>query len=356
MSIELQSLLNRHHGEYAVLPGTDGSSLLVLPRSGRLLGLVPNQANAVLPFWTPAISASPEHWNVGGDRTWISPELEYFVDTNGQYIVPHSLDPGNWSLEVSTTEEIRLRMNGVIRHRTTSLPIQLHISKRFSHLPNPLLQNYSTRSLAEHSVSYAGCQIITELSLEPVGDADHLAGAGADGYCSLWSIMQLPPDGAALIPTLGKAQPLIMFADGQPDAIHCSPHGTSISCGGHVKFKLSFDAIASTGRFSYIRRLSGDRSTLIIRQFAVQPAAVYPDYPPDEPYYRGSCVQVFNDGGQLGSFAELEYHAPALPIWQPGRSTDRSELFYYTGPSSAIAHIAERMLGMPLHEQINSLS
>jgi hypothetical protein len=351
LSIELQSLMNRHHGEYAVLQRMDvGTSLLVLPRSGRLLGLVSNQVDAVLPFWTPAEAAPPENWNVGGDRTWISPELEYFVDSNDQYTVPRCLDPGNWSLEASTTEEIRLGMNGVILHRTTSLPIQLQIRKSFTHSPNPLLQNSSTASLAEPSVSYIGCETTTKLSLEPLGNTNSLSAAEGKGYCSLWSIMQLPSDGTALIPTQGGAQPLTMFADRQPDSIYTTSYGTSIPCGGLTKFKLSFDAIASTGRMGYIRRLSDDTSTLIIRQFNVQPAGVYPDYPPDQPSYRGSCVQVFNDGGQFGNFAELEYHAPALPIWKPGQSSDRSALFYYTGPASSIDRIAHCMLGMSLHK------
>ncbi|MHA6482783.1 DUF6786 family protein [Paenibacillus sp. strain BS8-2] len=348
MATELEMLMNRHHGEFAALQGMDGSSLLVLPRGGRLLGLVPGKTDAPLPFWTPATAASRDHWNVGGDRTWISPELEYFVDSEGQYSVPGSLDPGNWTLESHSTEEIRLGMDGVLRHRTSAIPIKFQIKKRFTYAPNPLLQNGSTVSLADPAVSYAGCETTTELSLEPLGNADHRTEAEGNGYCNLWSILQLPSDGEALIPTFGGAQPLIMFADSPPETLGISPYGMRIPCGGSSKFKLSFDAIASTGRLGYIRRLSEDVSTLIIRQFAVQSAGIYPDYPPDQPSYRGSCVQVFNDGGQFGNFAELEYHAPALPIWKPGQTSDHSTLFYFSGPPSSIKRIAEHMLGMPV--------
>jgi hypothetical protein len=351
LTTELETLMNRHHGEFAALQGIDGSSLLVLPKGGRLMGLVPGGSDAPLPFWAPAKAASNDLWNVGGDRTWISPELEYFMDSEGQYRVPGSLDPGNWTLESLSAEEIRLGMDGVLHHRTSAMPIQFQIKKRFTPVPNPLLHDGSTASLADPAVSYAGCETTTELSLEPLGNADRRAAAEGNGYCNLWSILQLPSDGEALIPTFGGAQPLTMFADSPPETLEISPCGARIPCGGAAKFKLSFDAIASTGRFGYIRRLSEDVSTLIIRQFAVHPAGIYPDYPPGQPSYRGSCVQVFNDGGQFGNFAELEYHAPALPIWKPGQTSDRSELFYFSGPSSSIERIAERMLGMPVMER-----
>ncbi|MFD0959161.1 DUF6786 family protein [Paenibacillus chungangensis] len=343
MITKLESQLQQANCDYTVLHNDEGAHIILLTRGGRVLNVAASRSNSYAPFWTNPQAFASRHWNAGGDRTWISPELEYFIDDAGQYAIPTQLDPGSWNVTQYSSEEAALRMTCELHHKNANARVGLNLNKHFRLLLNPLHLNHSAAPLNNRSVRYVGYEVVTDLRLEPLSIA---RAEPSPGYCSLWSIMQLPADGTALIPTRGTVTPLTMFAEREPTDIKLLPEGAYIQCGGEYSFKLSFDAISSTGRYGYIRQLNCSQSSLVVRQFSVNPAARYPDYPPDNPRYLGSCMQIYHDGNRLGNFAELEYQSPALPIDRIGRMIDASQVFHFEGPSPAIHHIAEVMLGM----------
>lgn len=345
MSETLEAHLKRLGEPYVKLIGEDGGTLLMLLRGGRLHDMTVPGGQAGTSFWTNQAALETGGWNTGGDRTWVSPEIEYFTDGFGNYGIPPQLDPGRWTLDSSTGREASLRTTCELRHRASDAQIRLNLEKRFATLRNPLLMNTSLPARDWTGVRYVGYEVRTALELEPVAP-NNGAAAAPSGYCSLWSIMQVPAGGVALVPTRGRVPPLTMFAQREPTDIEVTAGGVRIPCGGSYSYKLSFDAVASTGRYGYIRRLGAAESSLVVRQFSVNPAGVYPDYPPDRPDYLGSCMQIYNDGGHLGGFAELEYQSPALPIDMPGRGTDESQVFHFTGPTDKIREIAALLLGM----------
>ncbi|MDG0793185.1 hypothetical protein OMP38_21780 [Cohnella ginsengisoli] len=347
MSETPEAHLKKMGEPYVKLIGEDGGTLLVLVRGGRLHDMTVPGGQAGASFWTNPAALDAGGWNTGGDRTWVSPEIEYFTDGSGNYGIPPQLDPGRWTLDSSTGREASLRMSCELRHRASAAQLRLNLEKRFATLPNPLLMNKSSAARDRTGVRYVGYEVRTALELEPDGVApDDGSAAAPSGYCSLWSIMQVPAGGIALVPTRGRVPPLTMFAQREPTDIEVTAGGVRIPCGGSYSYKLSFDAVASTGRYGYFRRLGASESSLVVRQFNVYPAGVYPDYPPDRPDYLGSCMQIYNDGGHLGGFAELEYQSPALPIDKPSRATDESQVFHFTGPTEKITEIAALLLGM----------
>jgi len=86
----------------------DGTRVLLMPHGGRVLGLF-SPASPENFYWTNPALAPPDlasrfyssgDWeNSGGDRTWLSPELDLFfpnypdLDMEG-YVQPRQLDPG----------------------------------------------------------------------------------------------------------------------------------------------------------------------------------------------------------------------------------------------------------------------
>jgi len=345
MSQTMEAHLKQKGEPYVKLTDENGGTLLVLVRGGRLLDMTVPGGHEGASFWTNPAALDADGWNTGGDRTWVSPEIEYFTDSSGNYAIPPQLDPGHWMLIESSRREALLRMTCELSHRASAAQIRLDLEKRFAALPNPLLMNASLAARDWTGVRYIGYAVLTALQLAPalpVGSAT----ASPSGYCSLWSIMQVPAGGIALVPTRGGALPMTMFAQREPADIAATACGVRILCGGSYSYKLSFDAVASTGRYGYIRELGASESSLVVRQFSVNPAGVYPDYPPDRPDYLGSCMQIYNDGGSLGGFAELEYQSPALAIDKPGRATDESQVFHFTGPAEKMREIAALLLGM----------
>jgi hypothetical protein len=61
-------------------------------------------------------------------------------------------------------------------------------------------------------------------------------------------------------------------------------------------------------------------------------------------------MQFYFDGGQLGHFAELEYHSPALGVEVQGISTDISRVYYFVGPSEEVDRISQDLLGLRFRE------
>ncbi|MFD0711818.1 DUF6786 family protein [Paenibacillus sp. GCM10027626] len=333
---------------HELLANGRGGGLLIREQGARALALWASDEDDSA-FWYAGSVPQPDNpWNTGGDRTWISPEEAFFANDSGEYEVPSQLDPGDWKLSRPSPSRVVANMACQLIHHPSRRPIDLELEKRFELAPNPYAMNSSSANPGNPAVFYIGYEVHTRLKLTPGDSSPDPAEVSASlaGYCNLWSIMQVPPGGKILVPTYGSVTPLKMFASTESVKTEPLPHGFRIPCEGSYSFKLSVDALSSTGRFGYARRLDDNRSSLVIRQFSVRPSAVYPDYPPDNPRYRGSCMQFFFDGGSLGNFAELEYHTPALALEAPGLSEDVSQVYYFVGPAQEVEKIAQDLLGL----------
>ena len=52
-------------------------------------------------FW----SGEKLNWNLGGARSWISPEADFYLDEKQKWFVPENMDPGNYQL-ISQDENV----------------------------------------------------------------------------------------------------------------------------------------------------------------------------------------------------------------------------------------------------------
>jgi hypothetical protein len=127
----------------------DGSSVLVLPYGGRILSLSAPGSERNF-FWThPALDSvasasafyeSAEWHNSGGDRTWLSPEIDFFLPNYPKldsYVQPPAFDPGDYQL---STEQgtVVLSNSFSVRHRRSGQDLKLKITKRLLQAHNPL--------------------------------------------------------------------------------------------------------------------------------------------------------------------------------------------------------------------------
>ncbi|MFZ2656313.1 MAG: hypothetical protein WAX69_15380 [Victivallales bacterium] len=326
----------------------DGSCLLMLPGSGRVLGLFTPDSEENF-FWTnPALNDKKrassffkaKGWhNPGGDRTWLAPEIEIFIgdlaNPTGTYQVPRGLDPGSWRIECHDPF-LRLANKSPIHMRRSKQKLNVRIFKEFKPAPNPL------RNMNIKGLQYSGYEQNTSLEMDVVPSSPVQIG--------LWNLLQLPKPGRMLIPTYFKAKPQLVFgpaksADfkiGRNLIIWNMDHGKS-SC------KMSIKAEALTGRAGYLCRSSGKSTNwnLVVRQFSVNPSSEYVDALWSDPSDTGYAFQACSVNSGKQSFNELEYHAPAATTLAGHNQTrDQSLVWAFRGGFADIEKAVRIILGL----------
>jgi hypothetical protein len=328
----------------------DGSRLLALPESGRMLGLfMPGTEENVL--WTNPALATAESatayftrsgWpNPGGDRTWLAPEIELFIGDLARpretYAVPTALDPGCWRYEAAA-HCLRLRNESAVHLQRSGREARFSMSKEYRPAANPL------RDL-KLALSYAGYEQTTVLELE--ADRD---GGTAPARLGVWNLLQLPKPGRMIVPTYRRTVPRTVFGHVPPGDLTLGDHALvwrMADAGGNAK--ISVKAATLTGRAGYLyRSRSHDAAwNLVVRSFAVNPSGDYIDAlwadPTDAGYVFQACA--VNEGDE--TFNELEHHAPAVASAEGrNRSSDQSQLWAFRGGPRGIAEAAHILLGI----------
>jgi len=329
----------------------DGSRLLLLPHGARVLGLYTASDDQNF-FWTnPALEAAKtaraflksDNWhNSGGDRTWISPEIDIFFPNFPKlevYRVPPQLDPGHYEPvgrnAVSYSGSCTLSLG---RSRQT---IRLKILKSWGSAPNPLRYEAKWKSLK--SVQYAGYTQRTTLRL--VRGSDQQAATGG-----IWNLLQLPPGGDFLAPTHTRTQPTVYFGTIPRGDLVTQQHAVRYTMSAQGVQKIGIPASAATGRAGYLYQ-QGGRWALVVRNFFVDPSGEYVDVPWNRDGQvgdRGIAIQACNVHCDLGRFAEMEYHAPALGGYTGVTCReDVSQVWAFRGPRKLIQMIAHLLVSSP---------
>jgi hypothetical protein len=318
---------------------TDGTKALVLPHGGRILGLfAPGDDESF--FWTHPALGDPgsardfyqgSQWhNSGGERTWLAPEVDFFFPDFPDlktYWQPRELDPGSYQV---------LRNNGGFswaNHATLTLSrsqrkVDLEITKSLTPALNPL--RYEHEPL-DSAVRYAGYTLHGALQVRSSDPAPPVG---------LWHLTQLPHGGDMLVPTFSRSQPKIYMGTIGREDLLVDDHLVRYRMRSAGEHKLGVRAAALTGRAGYLFT-QGDETSLVVRNFSVNPSGEYIDVPWAETENFGIAFQACNVNSALGAFSELEYH---VPVVGPSGAEDQSQLWAFRGPEPAIRSIARRLL------------
>lgn len=318
----------------------DGSTALVLPYGGRILGLFAPESEQNF-FWThPALDAaetardfykSAQWHNSGGDRTWLAPEVDFFFPNFPKldpYWQPREFDPGNHQLTQSNGGMVLTNRFSYKLSRSQQT-VDLEVSKRLTPAANPL------RNSAER-LSYAGYTLHTRLAF-----AD---GTASSAQVGLWSLLQLPHCGEMFFPTFSQATVTTLFGDIGAADLSIGPKMVRYSMRARGEHKLGLQARAVIGRAGYLHG-GGDDWCLVVRNFSVNPSGDYVDVPWTEPASAGFAIEACNVNSHLGSFSELEYHVPA--IGGPGGERaceDASQVWAFRGRKEDILEAARMLI------------
>lgn len=322
---------------------SDGTRALVLPYGGRVLGLFPPNDDENF-FWThPALNDADsarafyggDQWhNSGGDRTWLAPEVDFFFPefpSLNRYWQQRQLDPGNY--QISTKDgSLTWQTHSSLTMSRTKQNVILKITKSLAPALNPLRYD---RAAEFAGVKFAGLTISASLEI---------AGPEQPQHVGLWHLMQMPHGGDMLIPTFFRSEPKVYMGNIVVEDLIVQRHLIRYKMRASGEHKLGVLAVALTGRAGYMYRRNGQTS-LVIRNFFVQPSEDYVDVPWHEPENFGFAFQACNVNSNLGAFSELEYHVPAIGTRSGNlRSDDHSEIWAFRGSEAGVRAIAESLL------------
>lgn len=312
-----------------------GGKVVVVPFGGRIIGLYPESENVL---WTnPALSkttdaksfVSSDGWmNLGGDRTWISPEIDTNIDDSATYNVQRSVDPAAYEVIERDDNSITISTKMNVYFSRTRCFVQLSVTKKITAtLPDIDLSP---------EVSSAGYKVETRLHAECTLPNGALPG--------LWNLLQVKGGGRIIIPVSDKTSPRAFIG-----APVFQSNEEQITCDVQTSdnFKFGVHVNTSRGVSAYLRPDKG-RVDLIIRRFSPSPSSRYGDIPDDDPSVQGFIHQIYVDNGELGGFGEIEHHSPAL--FQGGDSfiTDECQTWAFSGPENIIEDICSRELSVDL--------
>ena len=268
-----------------------GNFTLLMSR-GRMLqvSLSGKEAFWVNPRWSG-------DWNVGGDRLWVGPEVDWSWKTRGRvnfqkHEVPAAMDPGSWKRMPADKGSYAATQSITLRHQLRNARVHLELWRRFE----PVAIGGKERSIA-----YA-----TENRLAVRG--------GTTGQeVDLWSLVQLPAGGVVYIPCKTRPEFRNYYSPIPRSLWKIEGNVLCLEITGRHQYKIGVPAALSTGRIVYARPV-GQMHLVITRDFFPQPWRRYCDVPLHALRSEGDAVQIYNDGGQFGGFGELEYHTPSLRV------------------------------------------
>jgi len=272
----------------------EGNEIVLLPTRGRVL--------QVRIAGEPTLWENPNwsgDWNVGGDRLWLGPEIDWFWKKTDRpdirfYDVPSSIDDDQWVAESSGSDCCKIRKAGRIDHQRTDHYVEFELTRAFSRVALPALNGF------ESAIAY---ETVNQLQL-----LDGTPGQPMD----LWSLLQMPSGGRMFVSVLPKSQ-FRNHYEPIPNARWTDNDGLmELQVSGSELYKIGLAPDSVLGRMAYVRESSNGDYLVIYRNITPQFRRPYCDVPLSEPDSQGDAIQIFYDGGRYGQMGEIEHHSPAL--------------------------------------------
>jgi hypothetical protein len=327
----------------------DGSRIVISQRGGRILGPFQDEESPSI-FWVNGAFGESEsfkeflasgHWNLGGDRIWIAPEIQFNTRDRknffGAFHLPEAMDPGQYKLEQTSTGCWRLSMDCTLEaYNLSSGTKKLHLDRLIQPVEDPLrnLKNYS--ELVEN-VKFCGYEQIVTLE---ESQKDEIVS-------ETWSLIQLNPGGRLGIPSTPCVEYHDYYLPIDDTLMTLHPHHISLNVTGDRTYKVGFKSPLVFGRIGYFNEFAAGRAYLVVRNFFNNPSGFYTEEIDRSPGQKGFSIHIYNDNGGLGGFGELECNEQAIGAYTGrSKSTDQLGLWIYTGKVEKIKSIALHLLGI----------
>lgn len=332
--------------KYERLSIGDDWEIIITEHGGHVFGPFSGSCPEGL-FWIPDSVCEPDEykslidqkiWNIGGDRVWIAPEIQFNISDRSHFRetlnTPKTIDPGNFGMNREQERVFLSQELDLTSYNTVTGNIHLEFSRMIHKAENPLRKLPMYTQLMQ-SVSYCGFEQILDLQ-----------GASEEEiYAETWDLLQIRPKGTLFIPMYAPLKGTDHY-EPAGDHEYVTDHGVCLKITGDSRYKIAYKSAVLTGRFGYLADSEDDQSSLIIINYPNNPSAMYSEEPPLIEGDTGYSIHIYNDDGNSGGFAEMECNLQT--IGKPtgiSRSIDRLTKWIFTGNTDQLKRIAQILLG-----------
>lgn len=319
--------------------------IIISAASSRIFGPFKNEEASGILWANPLLASDSEEmkgWNIGGDRIWISPEVQFlctdrqrFIDT---LIISREMDPGNYCLSSNGSECV---LHGDMRIQSYNLcegTKNLHIKISIRNCLNPLRELESFADIMD-DIIYCGYEHDICLS-EKENNGIRSA---------IWNVAPVIPCGTAYMGTTGKAEYIDYFDTGFNEQ---KKHGFNRGIAeitGDFRYKVGFKSATLNGRYAYHGRHDDLGPYLIIKNFMNSPSWEYMDESPSVPGMRGYSTFIYNNNDELEKFGEIECISQSLGM-NKNMSDVQTQIqtWFFIGNNKKLNDILQLLIGFEL--------
>jgi hypothetical protein len=338
------------HTDTVVLGADNGPQIIITPGlSARILGAAIDGADDENMMWVDATvmdgsiwTTEPRFWNAGGLRSWLAPEDLFFVNPEKDpesWFVPTQLDPVQYGIVEQNADSAVLEADMDI---PANIGETYHVTLRRSIALETVPPEEAGAIPA--GVSYMGIEKTHTLTNR--GDA--VIGEDLPAVC-LWSLLQINPSGTTLVPLAEGADPETAYREyfnPLGDRLAVQNGIISVKIDGAYRLKIGVRPEAAGDGVAFLRDDGDGTGVLIAKVFDVDPEGVYVDKPWGKDSDYGDAVELYNDDGAMGGFAEIEAHGPSLKLANGDSQSHTLTLHIFRGSLDDLKSIASGLYGV----------
>lgn len=338
--------------ETIVLGTMDGPQIVITPElSARVLGAAISGADDENLMWVDKTvmdgsywTKDPRFWNAGGLRSWTAPEDLFFVNAEkdaDSWFVPAGLDPARFRTVSKSSAEATFEAD---------IDLQANIGKTYSFTLmrriGLLTSPPSEVGALPAGIEYMGIDKTHSLT----NRSDMVIGEDLPYVC-LWSLLQVNPSGTTLVPVREGVDPAWAYREyfnPLGDRLAIQDNILSIKIDGKYRLKVGVRPEAAGKGLAYLRDDGDGTGVLFVKTFPVDPKGIYVDKPWGKDSDYGDVIELYNDDGKMGGFAEIECHGPAQRLAKGETQSHSLQLHMFRGPLPELKSIASKILGKDL--------
>ncbi len=345
--VEVVQRLQENHLPFLELPLHDGSKVIVMERGARILGPFLPTGESLLwlnPIWKDKISfresITNNEWNVGGERIWIAPEMQFCIKDRSNllesYQLPFAMDPGEYRIFKNEAGFPTVHTDMLLdAYNLASGSVQISVDRLIRPAPNPLRRLHTYTNVMQQ-IHYSG--YVHEIKLKLPSQSDI--------FCETWDVMQVKQGGTAFLALPETTQQSWYYTPLDAGCTYRQGTLWTIGMEKENKYKVGIHSANYGGRVAYLFKTE-ERGiwSLMVRNHLVDPSGYYTEEPFTSVGENGYALHFYNSGDAGLPFGEIECNGQA--IGGDSRNTtshDQMATWFFLGSLDRLQEIARTLL------------